>query len=197
MQRSPTGQFPPHPTPPRPRQLSHNDPNSIDPVTGSVSEPITLGCIALDDGRSKLLLVCADMIGIKTEVAQGLYELLDREVGVGFPNVLLSCSHTHFAPGLMIAASEPIPEGNEPDPRFIEDFETKLVEVAKESLRKMVPATMETARPLATALSVNRRWRNADQVVPTPSHVLGRISPIFSPFFSRVLRVFTVSTRRF
>ena len=86
-----------------------------------MSEPITLGCIALDDGRSKLLLVCADMIGIKTEVAQGLYELLDREVGVGFPNVLLSCSHTHFAPGLMIAASEPIPEGNEPDPRFIEE----------------------------------------------------------------------------
>ena len=29
----------------------------------------------------------------------------------------------------------------------------------------MEPATMETARPLATALSVNRRWRNADESV--------------------------------
>ena len=35
------------------------------------------------------------------------------------------------------------------------------------------------------------------QVIPTPLHVLGRISPIFSPFFPVFLRVFTVSTRRF
>ena len=34
------------------------------------------------------------------------------------------------------------------------------------------------------------------QVIPTPLHVLGRISPISPPFFS-FLRVFTVSTRRF
>ena len=39
--------------------------------------------------------------------------------------------------------------------------------------------------------------RTVAQVIPTPSHVLGRISPIFPPFFPRFLRVFTVSTRRF
>ena len=32
----------------------------------------------------------------------------------------------------------------------------------------------------------------AHEVIPTPLHVLDRISPIFSPFFSRFLRVFTV-----
>ena len=35
------------------------------------------------------------------------------------------------------------------------------------------------------------------QVIPTPLHVLGRISPIFPPVFSRFLRVVTVSPRRF
>ena len=35
------------------------------------------------------------------------------------------------------------------------------------------------------------------QVIPTPSHFLEHISPIFPPFSPRVLRVFTVSTRRF
>jgi len=40
------------------------------------------------------------------------------------------------------------------------------------------------------------RWL-LEQVIPTPLHVLGRISPIFSPVFPRFLRVFTVSTRRF
>ena len=37
----------------------------------------------------------------------------------------------------------------------------------------------------------------APQVIPTPSHVLDRISPIFSPCFLVFLRVFTASTRRF
>ncbi len=43
-----------------------------------------------------------------------------------------------------------------------------------------------------------------EQVIPTPSHLVDRISPISSPFFprflpvsSRFLRVFTVSPRRF
>ena len=37
----------------------------------------------------------------------------------------------------------------------------------------------------------------SQQVIPTPLHVLGRISPISPPFFPRCLRVFPVSTRRF
>ena len=36
----------------------------------------------------------------------------------------------------------------------------------------------------------------SNQVILTPLHVLGRISPIFPPVFSRFLRVFTVSLRR-
>jgi len=42
-----------------------------------------------------------------------------------------------------------------------------------------------------------RAAEEARQVIPTPSHVLDRISPIFCPVFSRFLRVFTASPRRF
>ena len=53
---------------------------------------------------------------------------------------------------------------------------------------------------VAIAPTKDNYWSTDKQVIPTPLHVLGRISPIFSPFFpvfSRFLRVFTVSTRRF
>ena len=48
-------------------------------------------------------------------------------------------------------------------------------------------------------VALNETLGSADRckVIPTPSHFLGRISPIFSPFFPVFLRVFTVSTRRF
>merc|ERR1719224_399104 len=39
------------------------------------------------------------------------------------------------------------------------------------------------ARQLQGAAASRRAVQRADQVIPTPSHVLGRISPIFSPFF--------------
>ena len=39
-------------------------------------------------------------------------------------------------------------------------------------------------------------WLTVGQVIPTPSHLLDRISPIFPPFFPVFLRVFTVSPRR-
>ena len=40
--------------------------------------------------------------------------------------------------------------------------------------------------------------KDRPKVIPTPSHFLDRISPIFPPFFfPRFLRVFTVSPRRF
>lgn len=81
----------------------------LPPRAGATHEPITVGVIALDDGTTQLLLVTFDMIGVGPAAAAGLYELLEREVGFGFPNVLLSCSHTHFAPGLQRADCKDLP----------------------------------------------------------------------------------------
>ena len=44
-------------------------------------EPITLGCLALDDGDTRLLLVTADMVGMSATVCAELYALLEQEVG--------------------------------------------------------------------------------------------------------------------
>ena len=128
------------------------------------SEPIVLGCLCLDDGAQRVLIVTADMVGISSSVCAELYSLLHEAVGITFPNVLLSCSHTHFAPALQVADCHPLPGplGNEPDPRFVADFQRKLVEAAKEAVEMLQPVTMETARVRAGALSYNRRWRTTD-----------------------------------
>ncbi len=65
-------------------------------------------------------------------------------------------------------------------------------------LRMRLQPAMEAARqlPRADAQAALRSGAGV-QVIPTESHLLDRISPIFSPFFPRFLRVFTVSPRRF
>ena len=39
---------------------------------------------------------------------------------------MLAASHTHFAPALQEADCLALPDGNAPDPRFVEDFHTKV-----------------------------------------------------------------------
>ncbi|MEW6751265.1 MAG: neutral/alkaline non-lysosomal ceramidase N-terminal domain-containing protein [Candidatus Latescibacterota bacterium] len=148
-------------TPPRPVPL-HGYANRSRASTG-VAEPISLGCLALDDGTARLLLVTCDMVGIEAGICQELYGLLEEEAGVGFPHVLLSCSHTHFAPALQdttYAGPEAAPA--KPDPRFVQDIRVKLVEAAREALRNLQPARLETARPQVPQVLFNRRTLRAD-----------------------------------
>jgi hypothetical protein len=134
----------------------------------SVTEPICLGCLAVSDGERRILIVTCDLIGIQAHVCERLYALLLRETGIGYPNVLLSCSHTHFAPGLHANQSACPRVGiTEPDPRFVVEFETKLVEAARESLRNLQPGQLETVRVQVPQVLFNRRSVRADGSVET------------------------------
>jgi neutral ceramidase len=133
-----------------------------------VVEPISLGCLALDDGDSRLLIVTCDMIGIESHICEELYALLETETGVGYPNILLSCSHTHFAPALHPGESYSPRVGIvKPDPRFVDDFKVKLVEVARDSLRNLQPGRLESARLHAPQVLFNRRTVRSDGSVAT------------------------------
>ncbi|MFA6110842.1 MAG: hypothetical protein WDA75_18940 [Candidatus Latescibacterota bacterium] len=133
-----------------------------------VAEPISLGCLALDDGERRALLVTADLIGIQVQVADQLRDLLAQETGIPRQFVFLACSHTHFAPALHREISAAPALGvMEPDPRFVEDFGAKVLEAARESLRRLRPAELETARVQVPQVVFNRRTRRPDGAVVT------------------------------
>jgi len=133
-----------------------------------VAEPIYLGCLAVRNGEHTVLIVTCDLVGVQSHVCDRLHALLERETGIGYPNVLLSCSHTHFAPALHSRGYRWPQLGIvDPDPRFVADFETKLVEVAQESLRNTRPGQLETARMRVPQVLFNRRTAKRDGSVQT------------------------------
>ena len=138
-----------------------------DRLSDGVAEPIALGCLALRHGAKTLLLVTIDMIGIPSHVCEQLYALLEREVGVAYPDVVVACSHTHFAPALHAARMVPDVGIVEPDSRFVADVETKLAEAARESLRALAPVQLETLRVPVPAVLFNRRTVRQDGTVET------------------------------
>ena len=62
--------------------------------SSGVLEPISLGCLAVGNGENTVLIVTLDMIGVRADVCEELYALLEKETGVGFPNVMIASSHT-------------------------------------------------------------------------------------------------------
>jgi hypothetical protein len=145
-------------TPSRPAWLDGY--NSRPAPIGGVRERLQLGCLAVAGGRKKVLIVCCDLLGIEVPVCQELYVLLKKEVGIGYPDILIACSHRHFAPIVSTNGFAGAPGFfMTPDPWYMTDFRAKLVEAARESLRTLRPGRLETARLTAPQVHYNRRTR--------------------------------------
>ena len=136
--------------------------------SSGTAEPIELACLAVQDSQQTVLLITCDMIGIKQHVCERLYERIEARSGVAFPNTLISCSHTHFAPGLH-ATTFASPELGivEPDERYVEAFETRLLEAVDEALAQLRPATLQAARVSVPNVVFNRRTITSDNRVTT------------------------------
>ena len=80
--------------------------SSRDRCSHGVAEPLSLGVWAISDGSRTVLLISLDVIGIPVHVCARLYARIEAVTGIGFPNILIACSHTHFAPGMDAAVSQ-------------------------------------------------------------------------------------------
>ena len=67
-------------------------------LTDEVEEPIEVGVIALEQGDVKSLILTVDGLGIKLPDLQEIYNAIAAETGIDYPNIMVSSSHTHFAP---------------------------------------------------------------------------------------------------
>ena len=145
---------------------AHGYANRTSPSSG-VRESLSLGCLAASNGENQILIFALDMIGVQSDVCEELYTLLKQETGVGYPNILISGSHTHFAPALHeTTSSEPEIAFVDPNPSYVNEFKQKMTEAAKEALDNLHPMSIETARlPVPQVLFNRRTIRKADGMV--------------------------------
>lgn len=159
-----------------------------------ISEPINIGCLAIGNRDKTVLIITCDLCSIPSYVCEELYTLLQQKTGIAYPDLLICCSHTHFASFLHMltvgpsavrlkTSSMPHPLAasldqnttdissvigfKDPDPRFVADFKTKLIEAAQESIRNMSPGRLETVRVHVPQVSFNRRTVKKDKTVKT------------------------------
>jgi len=115
-------------------------PFAVRPNTG-VHDPLYAACLYLHDGRTPLVIVCADLVYFEKPYATAVRRRIAERTGVPLPNIMLSASHTHSGPPMADWLDD---EGRESGHRLFPEYQEtlggKLVELAAEAVDKAGPA---------------------------------------------------------
>lgn len=100
-----------------------------------VHDPIMARAIVLSDGKQKIALVCADVVGLFNAVAESVRKQVD-----GFAYVSLSSTHNHEGPDTMgLWGSSPFASGV--DKAYMKDLEAGIVKAIKDADKSMTKAS--------------------------------------------------------
>lgn len=141
--------------------------------TSAVADRLETGVIALEQSGRKILLITADMEGIFVEYCREITARIRREFGIGYPDVVISCSHTHFSPGFPgYAVTFPggeIPLGIYPrDEQYFEFWYERTRDAVRRALEDLEEVRLDHAAVPVPGIAFNRRTvRKADGKVET------------------------------
>lgn len=136
--------------------------------SNGVTEPISIGAIAISKDNTTLLFISCDLSGISYQKQDQIKRRLHDSLGISRDNITISCSHTHFAPGLSERLSINPEDGFiEPDPDFHTDFMEKLEIAASRSLENLESASLHLLKIDTPQVLFNRRTVKKDGTVET------------------------------
>ncbi len=134
--------------------------------TKSVENPIEVGVIALEQAGKKVLMITADMIGINCFWCRKIQAELTTEFGLYEPDIWISGSHTHFAPGFW---GFPVVGGNDAeiglhpnDGRYYTLWMNALKQAVRTAFSALRPVSVECADMPVPGIAFNRRTVRKD-----------------------------------
>lgn len=138
--------------------------SSRDRLSEAVSEPIQASALCLQgrsatgDGRTRLVVVALDMIGVQAADVEKIRDELARECGIGRDELLIAASHTHFAPCISLEhLSSPRLGLTAPDPRYVALVRQAIREAVRESCADLESGELQVHRPDVPSVLFNRR----------------------------------------
>ncbi len=110
----------------------------------------------LSDGKTRLLLVSCDLVGLNSAHAAVLRKAMGEATGIPPRNILIACTHTHGGPSLLKTNYlMPI------DGAYLERLQTWLTELARQAVRSAGPGKIGWGKG-KTQIGFNRRLCWAD-----------------------------------
>ncbi|HTZ51566.1 MAG TPA: neutral/alkaline non-lysosomal ceramidase N-terminal domain-containing protein [Spirochaetia bacterium] len=108
-----------------------------------IHDPLYAGCICLDDGTTRIALVCMDLLMYSKKEVHAVRQEIARRTAIPAANIMITCSHTHSGPWASGRLDlEALEQGLEPDPGFMADLRRKLVSLVTEAWENRFEATV-------------------------------------------------------
>ncbi len=137
-------------------------------LSRGVHDPLSARAVAFEQGDQHLVLVSVDILGFYNGTADPLRKAILDACSLEPSELFLAAIHTHSAPS---PALDPA-RGHSNNVAFTRTLQTRLVQVVREALERLAPATL-AAGPGSSPVGVNRRQVIQDDL-GNPSISLGR-----------------------
>ena len=129
------------------------------PPAMHVHDELHAKCLALDDGKTKILFIVVDIIGLNTNLTEEAKRIISEETGVPAGNVMISAIHTH-------SATSAQGEGDrrrkwsvgEPFDEYQKFVIRRLADVARIALNNLEPARIGWGKGSVPEHVFVRRW---------------------------------------
>lgn len=127
--------------------------NMTDQIGTNVHDQLHARALALDDGKTRLVIVVADSCMIYREIFDAAKKLVNERTSLPAQNILMSATHTHSAPA---AVSIFQTDANKEYQRFLT---LRLADAAQQALNNLAPAKIGWAIASEPRHVFNRRWK--------------------------------------
>lgn len=108
-----------------------------------IHDPLYASCLYLDDGSTRLAIVCMDIIMYSKKCVHAVRREVSAKTGIPTGNLMICCSHSHSAPRASSSFTmDALERGQEPESKFVENLNAKLIELIVATAEKPFPARL-------------------------------------------------------
>ena len=108
-----------------------------------VHDPLHAACLTLDDGQTRLAMICMDIVSFQKPDTKKLRQEVTKLTGIPAANIMVSCSHTHSGPNTgIISALDTLGSGWKTDEAYMADLHNKLVKLVSDAWNNSFDASI-------------------------------------------------------
>ncbi len=149
--------------------------NFTERLAQQVSDKLHARAIALDDGRTKLVLCVVDTCMMPREVIDEAKSIAAKETGMGISFMTVSATHTHTAPAAMGCL------GSRMDPEYTKWLPGKVAEAMIAAIKNLQPARAGWASVDDWDHTHNRRWIYRPDRIPADPFGIQNVRAMMHP----------------
>ncbi|MDZ4401391.1 hypothetical protein [Prosthecobacter sp.] len=125
-----------------------------------IHDELNARCLALDDGKTKLVLVVADSCVIGRGIFDEAKKMVNEATGLPMENMLMSATHSHSC-GTAQAVGQ-----SEPSPLYQRFIARRIADGVRRALNNLTPAKIGWGTADVPQHVFNRRWRMKPEGIP-------------------------------